>query len=565
MAVAIIFAMLAAVAPMVGGVTVMAAEAPNSVLIPASQNITHLARAGHWPNMSSIGEGDHDTLGLDFRHTTFLQFNASDFIGQADNIESAYVRVHIIDWTNWQNNPMATNTFRYNPHFFFDAWGSAGTIWTENHVNGEVWDGWNHVTDVPVLPYDGSVNASNSMFASINALSTRGEGSLVASFMVDRTIRDKFYYVNVTDFVRSSVNPTGSPVSGTTGTGLGRNGIINLGWRVSTWGHWQANDITGAEWSARGNSNGNGPQLIINLRNDGIETQDPIFATASAMLAPAETNPTVTGGHLTVSAIHPYQMTFTDSFVQFPVSEIYIPEGHEIYDITLRMTTINLAGNSPHRLIAASLAGDNWDLATMTFANGNPTLSRYLVTDRSYDAGSVVPGILDTALNPAANSAVYFNVTRAYTDYLNIGGNPDYLSFRLNTIGAWTHTSTINLHSSNSDTTSARPQLIVRTVPIPQDGFVSVTVEDFGLGNITVTGQNNSDVAISAILVVPMFDGPRFVGFYNYGTVTIPINYGDGWEYTAVITDITSGADSMTPFLWYGIGSMQAVRLVNAN
>ena len=389
-----------------------------------------------------VGGGTYDPRFLHGRgtHAIYMQFNAEQLIPERDNIERAVLRVHHHHhrWSYFSQPAMAL------PFFLFDPWPANGRLWSRDTIS------W-HVAQVGSAQSDGFLTnsspqspeghavtlgiGSQPQYAgaafmpytlSTAALASGNPGAFIAGFSVGRGIDDRWYEIDVTDYVRASMADVGERGAiGVSGTGWGRDGIINFGMRQHLFPG-PTDSLRANNFSSSRNPNGNGPQLVIYFSDydDGFITQTATaIDNATVEQANFEGNTNVIDSSAVLATRRFGYQNFIASFLKFDTSDFAAPLGYEIYDAQLRLTVVNHQGGEVHypRAVAVSVAHDDWDGDTAVMADMFELKEMFPETHNSGSlqrfgfrpmiGGEVRPGVVGTVFSPT--DTVYVDVTSA--------------------------------------------------------------------------------------------------------------------------------------------------------
>ena len=540
------FAMILQLAPMIGGVTAVAETGDeNRIVLTAAADTTTLPHVpGVWANGANA---TFSVVGYNARN--FVRFDAADHVDRRGELERATLRLHFYR----MGNPAAALPQSW-PHFLpvyiWDPWPESGVLWQETTLGWQnLWGGatpngnsiWRHLQStapedaLAAAPlYSPTAWANQGMawhpqghngqgapafaqpdrdrlpLTATNAFlyQEREPGSIITGFLVDK-VPDKWFEIDITDYVLSSMLPSGErDLNSLTGTGWGRDGVVNLGFNGGPAHQTAPGGAAVLEmlFSTRERLGGAfAPELVLEFRDDNAHyIEKSVTANMSAQVMNTRDfanfgrppDSVIDNDNLAVwsggSPDDGSQM-YGNSFVQFDVSELKLaPTGYRISEAWLRLRTVgvdgselgNLAYWNRHvllqirpRTVAVSLVSDHWD-ENMTPENRPPlNLGEH-------------PGILSTIYRTVTpvnmiNSTQYVDVTQAF-DLLGYGGVMDVLSFRLHTHGSgpqfWTEFAGINY--SNEE---FRPTLIVRYVECDLNAVIydrqPITV---GLGDLGI-------------------------------------------------------------------------------
>ena len=539
-------------------------------------------------------------------HTTHFRFNAGAYTDYRGTLESAVLRFYVQPPTFEGNGNIqfrAHGSIPVSPIVVIDNWtmlsrsgNRPGPLWTRqemHHFSTNPASGQPQVAHA-MLAQNAQHNRAFYTFAH-DRLEQGALGAFVGLVGVGQGYGSGWVEVDITEYVRLSMNPSGTFYDGQplAGTGWGRDGHVNValkslvlpGGGGAQWAGVRIATSFQSERAAHLVLNFN-PYEVADNRGDIIEEirMEPVEIGA------LDVNMHQTGWQANtrgdVSTILPVRVdgvhggsdrltpesqinNLAESYLKFDVSELAEFDRDEILDMRLRLTVhsvrdreINQALTNPNpyirrmpRMVVLSVARNNWTYDTLNWAN-RPILPF-----------ADMPDNIGFIYNAQVGETIYVDVTQAL-NYLDAGGIDDYLTLRLFHGGLSTWDGgfmATNFHSTGANA----PQLIVRTVE-STDGFSELNLINDGMV-AEVRGQNlEGDAAVEATLFAVMFVGGRFVSAVNH-PITLPMGADDTWSQTVTIVgngvnylEDISGA-TVRAFLWQGDGGlMRPVRGITA-
>ena len=515
--IAIVFAMLLTTLPLG---TAIAAEATTDEDLPAVVTVYAAADATmqFLGNIPSFNTGAWDTLITTFQSNVFMRFDASAHVERREELERATLRLFVHGF----GDPSPGGTLRplerrhhvVITHLLWDPW-RADDIETGYRWADQLWsDNWNEADGTLRVHYHNVANTMGNMERnqryprSVAALEDgRAPMSIVTTFGMGRFVVGTWHEIDITDYVRSSMESiyTGegtAPRIGVTGSGLGRGGQISLGMVQSKF---SMGGDTQVHFSSSVHANGNGPQIVLEFAgydSDVTSTESFIAidnATISRMpvLGPTGNESNFFQGNaapLSVSTelvtrrwgnnvrmdFTPYTNdnaeAFIDSFVKFDIDKLLPEDDKEIFDVRLRLHT--LGGYVTHlfgtgqasqvvqpRVVGVSIAGSNWGNVAQSDSTGvlNPLV--YAGRAQIFDEHAA-PGMIASFYNPPIGEAIYMDVTNAVLTAIENGESE--LTFMLNIAGVldpwariYIQTTFASIGHQNEE---FHPQLVVRYV-----------------------------------------------------------------------------------------------------
>jgi len=542
------------------------------VAVDAAENSVVLTPFGDTQIFPWVGDtvgNDTAQLSGQFQTPFFIKFDAGAYMGDVARIERAVVRLHV-DFRS-PGNPTENNLALYNDPWFFpqigfflyDPWPANDSLWDAYELTWNSFAaGTGNVNNLGAAANAG--NMSTLYGTSRTHLVSRSSGSYINAFMLNRFSRG-WHEIDVTDYVRASLLAEGErDMNSVTGSGWGRDGVVNIGF---------AKTLTGAGAAQVGFSSsrheaGTGPQLVIDFATEDVTEAQYIVAIDDAVVevigmvgnvTPVEQEEMLTirrhGGT--------YATNVAEAFLKFDTNAFDVPDGYELYDLRLRLTPLGWSGldiQIQPRIVGATVVRNNWTGSNMVFAD----------RENIFDAEPLAPRIIASVANPQQHAPgtsptpIYMDVTQAWNEIPADG----YLSLMLQHWGqgqggggwlmdnAWM--TVASLRHTQEDW---HPRLYARFIPIVEDldGFDRLTVEvGTTQTSVTVHGFNESTETFTGNVILAIFDGQgRLVRASTAASAPVVMGPEAG-DFSQIVTFnvVPEAGQEAQAFLWNTVGGM---------